>query len=231
MTTRGKGRPRAALLTSVYRTGYNKMTWGTFAGWRSNTSDVKCGLPKGSVLDPMLFLLHIAEVTVIAHRHSVGVHTYADNKQLHIHRKATDLESSIHLLVWCTDEINGWMSAIRLKLNTDKTQFTQLSTRQQLVEVKRKSISIDGVDIPFSDDVTCLGVGFDNVLMAFIVYSNWILFWHTVSVCLCDANILLLPRHQRLSIDFICICICVCMYLYVYLHIYIYIYIYIYMYM
>ena len=66
-----------------------------------------------------------------------------------------------------------------------------------------------------------------TVLMVFIVYSNWILFWHTVSVCWRDANILVLPRHQRLSIDLhicICICICVCMYVYVYLHIYIYIY-------
>ena len=52
----------------------------------------------------------------------------------------------------------------------------------------------------------------------FIVYSNWILFWHTVSVCWRDANILVLPRHQRLSIDFICICVCSCMYVYVYLH-------------
>ena len=71
-----------------------------------------------------------------------------------------------------------------------------------------------------------------TVLMAFIVYSNWILFWHTVSVCWRDADILVLPRHPRLSIDLhICICICVCMYVYVYLHIYMYMYVYIYIYM
>ena len=52
-----------------------------------------------------------------------------------------------------------------------------------------------------------------TVLMAFIVYSNWILFWQTFSVCWRDANILILPRHQRLSIDLIC------MYIYIYIYI------------
>ena len=67
----------------------------TLAGSRSNTSDVKCGVPQGSTLGPVLFLLYTAEVTAIAHRHSVDVHSYADNTQLHIQRKADDLESSI----------------------------------------------------------------------------------------------------------------------------------------
>ena len=44
----------------------------------------------------------------------------------------------------------------RLKLNTDKTQFIPLGIRQQLARVKRKSVSLEGVDIPFSDDVTCM---------------------------------------------------------------------------
>ena len=56
------------------------------------------------------------------------------------------------------------MSVNRVKLNMTKTQFIILGTRQQLVKVKRKSISINGVDMPFSDDVTCLGVVFDNEL-------------------------------------------------------------------
>ena len=70
--------------------------------------------------------------------------------------------SSIPHLVTCIAEINCRMSANCLKLNTDKTQFILLYFRQQLVNVKRKSISLGDVDIPFSDDITCLGVVFDN---------------------------------------------------------------------
>ena len=83
----------------------------TLAGSRSTTSNVKCGVPKGSFLGPVLFLLYTAEVTAIAYRHSVGAHSYADDTQLHIHRKAEDLGSSMPL-VTCIDEINCWMSPI-----------------------------------------------------------------------------------------------------------------------
>ena len=49
---------------------------------------------------------------------------------------------------------------------------------QQLVKVKRKSVSLDGVDIPFSDDVTCLGVVFDNELKfsTGVVFDNEVKF-------------------------------------------------------
>ena len=56
------------------------------------------------------------------------------------------------------------MSANRLKINKDKTQFILLRTREQLVKAKHKSDSNDDVDIPFSDDVTFQGVVFDNEL-------------------------------------------------------------------
>ena len=106
-------------------------------------------MPQGSILDLVLFLVDTAEVTAIAYRHSIGAHSYADDTQLHMHRRVEDLESSIPHLVTCIDEIKCWMSANRLKLNMDKTQFILLGTRQQLVKVKRKSVSLDGVDIPF----------------------------------------------------------------------------------
>ena len=136
----------------------------TLAGSRSNTSDVKYGVPQGSVIGPVLFLLYTAEVTAITHRHSIGAHSYADDTQLYIPRKAEDLESSIPHLITCIAQINCGMSASRLKLNTDKTQFILLGTRHLLVQVKRKSVSLDGVDISFSDNVTCLGVVFNNEL-------------------------------------------------------------------
>lgn len=88
---------------------------------------------------------------------TVGVHSYANDKPLHFHRKIEDLESSILHFVSCVDEINCWMSDNCLKLNMDKAQVLVLGTGLQLVKVKCKSISLNDVDMQFSDYVTCLG--------------------------------------------------------------------------
>ena len=59
----------------------------------------------------------------------------------------------------------NWMASNLLKLNTDKTQFILLGTRQQLVKISCTSINLDGADIPLSTQVTCIGVIIDSELM------------------------------------------------------------------
>ena len=54
----------------------------------STSSVVYYGVPQGRVLGPILFLLHTADVPVIAGRHGVGVHSYADDTQLFLHTRA-----------------------------------------------------------------------------------------------------------------------------------------------
>jgi len=62
------------------------------------------------------------------------------------------------------EEIRQWMNANRLRLNEDKTQFTWLGTPHQLSEVQCQTISLRGVDIQISTEVTCLGVLLDSRL-------------------------------------------------------------------
>ena len=56
---------------------------------KSVESRVLCGVPQGSVLGPILILLHCAEVTRIAER-NINVHSYADDTQLYIHCDVTE---------------------------------------------------------------------------------------------------------------------------------------------
>ena len=94
-----------------------------FAGQQSGRSLVSCGVPQGSVLGPILFLLCTADVIGIARRHGLGVHSYADDTQLYLHAAATKLAEQTVNLTSCITEINSWMTSNCLKLNTDKTQF------------------------------------------------------------------------------------------------------------
>ena len=133
-----------------------------FGGERSATSRVSSGVPQGSVLGPVLFLLYTADVLQITQRHGLESHSYADDIQLYCSGKAATGQIMNARMVACIEEISGWMTANRLKLNTDKTQFIWHGTRVQLMKVDISSIELDGVNIPVSTEVRCLGVVLDG---------------------------------------------------------------------
>ena len=91
-------------------------------------------------------------------------HSYADDIQLYCSGKAATGQIMNARMVACIEEISGWMTANRLKLNTDKTQFIWHGTRVQLMKVDISSIELDGVNIPVSTEVRCLGVVLDGEL-------------------------------------------------------------------
>jgi len=57
-----------------------------FVHFRASNSDpmmVSCGIPQGSVLGPILFLLYTADVVRIVKTHSLHPHLYADDTQIY----------------------------------------------------------------------------------------------------------------------------------------------------
>jgi len=63
-----------------------------------------------------------------------------------------------------SEEISQWMSANRLKLNKDKTQFIWLGSPYQLSKLRCQSVTLAGVNIQISTEATCLGVLIDSAL-------------------------------------------------------------------
>ena len=135
-----------------------------FNGQTSSVRRLRHGVPQGSVLGPLLFLLYTADVADIAANLGVRVHSYADDTQLYFDCAASSEQAAIDRLVECINSIEAWMRSNRLKLNADKTQFMWLGSRQQIQKLRTRSITLDGVDIDIAPIAKNLGVTLDSEL-------------------------------------------------------------------
>ena len=135
-----------------------------FNGATSSVERITSGVPQGSVLGPLLFLLYTADVPLIASEFGLGVHCYADDGQLYRSGSAESSGMSVTVVVDCIAKMDRWMSSNRLKLNMDKTQFIWLGSHQQLLKVEIDSIQLGSSSVPLKSSVNNLGVIFNGQL-------------------------------------------------------------------
>eukprot|EP00116_Pleurobrachia_bachei_P012322 sb/3472584/ len=104
----------------------------------SDTLALLCGVPQGSLLGPILFLLYIEAVQDIVEPYGLRIKLYADDSQLYVSLVPTDStgwsEAKVDIEE-CRAKVKRWMVGQWLKCNEAKTEFILLGKRSSLGKV------------------------------------------------------------------------------------------------
>ena len=132
-------------------------------GIRSKVKELRYGVPQGSVLGPILYLLYTSPIGNIIRRHGLNYHLYADDTQLYLSFKPTPAEQagSISRIEACVSEIDSWMVSNKLKLNRGKTELLVLSARHR-PPPSIEYIDVSGERIKPTSSARNIGVIFDE---------------------------------------------------------------------
>jgi hypothetical protein len=131
----------------------------SFSNVRSCDQMVSCGVPQGSILGPLLFLLYINDIASVSNLLTPIL--FADDSSLFI--KGNEIDTMIESLNMELTHIKTWVDANKLSLNVEKTHSMVFSSARKIVKCNR-NIEIDGKVISKTDSIKFLGVILDSHL-------------------------------------------------------------------
>ena len=128
-------------------------------GHNSLSLPVTCGVPQGSILGPLLFLLYVNDLPNTSSL--LTFHLFADDTNIYFSSKnLSHLEATLNCELKSVAE---WMKCNRLALSISKTNFILFHSRK-LKPNQSLRIKIDDTPIKQVDSTKYLGITFDSNL-------------------------------------------------------------------
>ena len=136
----------------------NRMHYVTYNNHKSSHEEIHCGVPQGSILGPILFLLYINDLTSVS-EYCFSV-LFADGTNMFITGK--DMDTLCHQLNEDLRNVQEWLQCNKLSLNVLKTHYMVFAPRNKLID--DIVVKIHGVQIQRVYVTKFLGVQIDSQL-------------------------------------------------------------------
>ena len=119
----------------------------------------RLGVPQGSILGPLLFVMFVNDLPTVISRSSVNM--YADDTTLYY--GGANVNDSIQVLQEDAQSVLQWFNCNGLAVNLKKTNLMILERRREK-EFRDSSMSLDSVELLPKPSVKYLGVELDSKL-------------------------------------------------------------------
>ena len=142
----------------------NRKQFVSIKGFDSETCSIMCGVPQGSTLGPLLFLLYINDFryslkkTTSSHFADDTCIIYANQTSSN---KIKTLETILNTELKCAVD---WLKANRLSLNVKKSKLLIFHSKRKKIDYESFSIKLGGSKLTPVKNVKYLGVMIDNFL-------------------------------------------------------------------
>ena len=160
------------LLSKLYKYGIRGPAWDwlqcylsnrkqfvSYGSGKSDTENIEIGVPQGSILGPLLFLLYINDLCNISHK--VSFIQFADDTSIYctgssLANVCSTIETEMVLIC-------DWLNNNKLSLNVSKTNYMIMTPSAKDVDADI-SITLNGLNIERVSETKFLGVILDSKL-------------------------------------------------------------------
>ena len=129
----------------------------------SNSSPLEIGVPQGSILGPLLFILYTKGLQSLAEKYNFSIHLYADDTQIYFKFDRRTSSEQISRLKQFFVDIKNWMNINFLKMNDTKTEVMELYSPYTSI-LPLFDIDFNNCNVELSESAKNLGFSFDNSL-------------------------------------------------------------------
>ena len=137
----------------------NRKQYASITGEQSESLEINCGVPQGSVIGPLLFLIYINDLPNISD--VLKFYLFADDTNIYYESNSLQiLEKTINKEL---NKLYLWLNVNRLSLNIGKTNFIIFHPYNKPMK-KRITIKINKKAIKEKESIKYLGVLIDSTL-------------------------------------------------------------------